>query len=137
MRWTLFASGAEATIIASAGGRILIAALGRHQENGGSVMTACIVAHLSITNPELFTAYREQVAPIVSKFGGRYVVRGGAAEALEGVWGIERLVVIEFPTREQALAFYNGDDYAPIRRLRQAAARGTCALVEGAHMIAQ
>lgn len=95
-------------------------------------MTTYLVAHLSITNPELYTSYREQVVPIVHKYGGRYVVRAGATETLEGDWDVERLVMIEFPNRERALAFYNGDDYAPVRRLRQAASRGAFALVEGA-----
>ena len=94
-------------------------------------MAAYLVAHLDITDPEAFQAYRETVPDVIAAHGGRYLVRGGAVEELEGDWRIPRLVIIEFPSMAATKAFYDSPEYRQILPLRLAAAEGTVALVEG------
>ncbi len=75
--------------------------------------------------------YRRRNTDVVAAHGGRFVVRGGAHETLEGDWDPVRLVVIEFPDAESARRWYHSDDYAPLRELRQAASDTDIVLVEG------
>lgn len=94
-------------------------------------MAAYIVAHLDITDPEPFNQYREQVPALIKQFGGRYVIRGGEAETLEGEWRVPRLVVIEFENAEAVKRFYNSPEYQAILPLRLAGAKGDLAIVQG------
>ena len=69
---------------------------------------------------------------VVNKYGGKFLVRGGKSESLEGGWSPKRLVVLEFPSLDQARTFYRSSDYAPLIKLRQKASRGKLVIVEGA-----
>jgi uncharacterized protein (DUF1330 family) len=64
-------------------------------------------------------------------FGGRFVVRGGQTEVLEGEWRPARLVLLEFPSVERARAWWNSPEYAEARALRQATSIGTLIILEG------
>lgn len=94
-------------------------------------MAAYVIAHLDVTDPEGFQAYRAAVSPLVERFGGRYLVRGGDIEVLEGDWNVPRLVVIAFDSAAQAKAFYHSDAYQEILPLRTKASRGTLVVAEG------
>lgn len=94
-------------------------------------MAAYIVAHLDVTDPDTFERYREAVAPLIDRFGGRYRIRGGYTDVLEGEWDVPRLVVIEFPSREAARLFYDSPEYQQILPLRTSASRGAVAIVDG------
>ena len=94
-------------------------------------MAAYLVAQLKVHNAATFQRYREAVAPLVDRFGGRYRVRGGELEVLEGEWPRPRLVIIEFQSRDAARLFYESPEYREILPLRQASADGTVAIVEG------
>ena len=94
-------------------------------------MTAYVIANLDVTDPEVFSDYGEQVFPVIKKFGGRYLVRGGNVENLEGEPGFKRLAILAFPDKTAAKKFYDSQDYAPLLALRQASAKSTLALVEG------
>lgn len=94
-------------------------------------MPGYLIAAVEVTDPGAYADYRAQVPAVVERFGGRFLVRGGAIEAKEGDLGIERLVILEFPTIEAARAFYHSPDYAPLIRLREASTRSRVALVEG------
>ena len=94
-------------------------------------MAAYVIAHLEITDPEPFGQYREQVPALIEKHGGRYLIRGGEAETLEGDWPVPRLVVIEFESGEAAKRFYNSPEYQAILPLRLAGAKGDLAIVQG------
>ena len=72
-------------------------------------MPAYIVAELTITDPEGFEEYRQGVPATVERYGGRYIVRGGQLEALEGDWQPRRLTILEFPTAEQARAWWSSE----------------------------
>lgn len=94
-------------------------------------MSAYLVAQIEITDPDLFKKYSAQVTDVVARHGGRYLVRGGARETLEGSPPERRTVIIAFDDREAALRWYNSEDYAPLLALRQKASRGDLILVDG------
>lgn len=94
-------------------------------------MPAFLIANIRVKDPAKFAAYRDQVAPMIARFGGRYLIRGGAVTPVEGAPALDRVVVLEFPTMEGLKAFYHSPDYAPLIALRQEAADGDVALVEG------
>ena len=95
-------------------------------------MAAYVIGEIEVTDAALYEDYRKQVAATVQNHGGRFVVRGGRVEALEGGWSPKRLVVLEFPSMEQAQKWYRSSEYAPLITLRQRASRGRLVLVEGA-----
>lgn len=93
-------------------------------------MTAYIVAQVEITDPEAYEAYRQEAAQTIAAHGGSYVVRGGHLQVLEGT-SKPRLVVIRFPSLEQARHWYDSDAYAGPKALRHRAALSDVVLVEG------
>jgi uncharacterized protein (DUF1330 family) len=93
---------------------------------------AYVIVDTAIHDAEAYEPYKAAARPIVEKHGGRYIVRGGAMEALEtDLWAPSRLVVIRFPDLAAARAFIDDPDYAPWRERRRAAARCSLTLVEG------
>ena len=94
-------------------------------------MKVYLIAHIEVTNPELMEKYRELVPKIVAKYQGKYLVRGGDSEILEGDYFKHRIVLLEFPSRQQANTFYNSEDYAPLKMLRIEAGNNSSVLVEG------
>jgi uncharacterized protein (DUF1330 family) len=95
-------------------------------------MPAYLIANVTVIDAERFASYRAEVPAVVDRFGGRYLVRGGTIHPMEGTPGLDRLVILEFPTLDAARRFYDSADYAPLRRLREATTRSHVALVEGA-----
>lgn len=94
-------------------------------------MPAYVINDMEITDPVVFEQYRQLTPATVAQYGGRFIVRGGAIEPLEGDWSPKRLVILEFPSAEQARAWIDSPEYAPARRLRQASSRSSIILVEG------
>ena len=94
-------------------------------------MVGYAIAQLNVTDPETNARYRSLVQAIIEQFGGRFLVRGGKVDELEGSLSQPRLVVIEFPSAEQAHAFYNSPAYQEILPLRLKSATGTFVIVEG------
>ena len=94
-------------------------------------MKAYLVAHIEVHDPDGFAEYRDQVSPLVARFGGRYLIRGGTAHPVEGEWRIPRLVVIEFDNLDAARTFYHSPEYQEILPLRLKSSHGTAAFVEG------
>ena len=94
-------------------------------------MAGYVVAVDEDTDPEGMARYRELVPAIIEQFGGRFVVRGGKAEALEGDWEPSRLIIIEFPSVEQAKAWWSSAEYAEAKALRQRSAETSLTVVEG------
>ena len=78
-----------------------------------------------------FDDYRKRVPAVVAQYDGKYVVRGGKIEMLEGGWSPKRLVIIEFPSIERALEWYRSPEYAPLKALRQRGARANIIVAEG------
>ncbi len=94
-------------------------------------MAAYLIANLQVHDPARFGEYRDKVAPMIAAFGGKYCVRGGAVTEVEGSPGLARVVILEFPDMAKLRAFYDSAEYAPLIALRQSAATGDVAFVEG------
>jgi len=95
-------------------------------------MSAYLIADVEVHDQSVYAEYRRQVLPLIQKHGGRFVVRGGAHEVLEGAWHPQRLVIIEFPDMAALKAWYDSSEYAKLIELRQGASRGSLVAVEGA-----
>jgi len=94
-------------------------------------MAAYIIAEIEITDPDTYDRYRAQTPGVIERYGGRFIVRGGPAQMLEGDRPPGRLVVIEFPDTAAARRFYDSPEYQAIIGLRQQASKGRLILVEG------
>lgn len=94
-------------------------------------MPAYVILDIEVTDPVTYARYKELVPPTVAAYGGRYLVRGGQVEMLEGSWLPPRLVIIEFPSLASGRAWWTSAEYQPARALREAAARTEMLLVEG------
>ena len=94
-------------------------------------MSAYVIAEIEVTDPGKFEEYRKLVPPTIEAFGGRYVVRGGAVDSLEGGWRPKRMVVIEFDDAKRAKAWHDSELYAPARALREASTNTRMIVVDG------
>ena len=94
-------------------------------------MKAYMMGQIDVTDVEVFKRYSEQVHSTVQQYGGRYLVRGGEVEKLEGEFSGRRLVVIEFESAEAAKRWYTSAEYVPLIKLRQSASDGDLLLVDG------
>lgn len=95
-------------------------------------MTAYVVVNITeVKDQDLYARYRGEVSDGIAEAGGRYLIRGGQVEVLEGDWRPGRFVVVAFETGDAARAWWGGDAYAALRAMRQAATRSEMILVEG------
>lgn len=94
-------------------------------------MPAYLIVANEITDPSTYDEYRRQAVPLLSRYGGRVLVRGGPISHLEGDWKPRRLVIIEFPSMDALQAWYHSPEYAPMRALRQAASTGSVVVADG------
>ena len=94
-------------------------------------MKGYVIGEIEVTDQKPYDEYRGQVLATIEKYGGRFLVRGGRAEAVEGA-APKRMVVLEFPSLEQAQKWYRSPEYAPLIKLRQKASKGKLIIVEGA-----
>jgi len=95
-------------------------------------MTAYVIVDIKVLDPAGYEEYKKLAPAAVKLFGGKYLARGGLNETLEGDWRANRLVILEFPTVEQAKAWLNSPEYAPARALRRKYAKTNMVVVEGA-----
>jgi uncharacterized protein (DUF1330 family) len=94
-------------------------------------MAAYVIAQVEVTDASAFERYRREVPATLIPFGGRFIVRGGATETLEGDWQPQRLVILEFPNRAAATAWWGSQAYAAPKALRQQSALTQLLVVEG------
>lgn len=94
-------------------------------------MRGYIIVDVKITDPVRYENYRKLTPPSLEAFEGKFIVRGGTAETLEGDWLPGRIVVVEFPSLEKAKAWWSSDGYAPAKAIRQAASITRMIMVEG------
>ena len=94
-------------------------------------MPAYVVLEVEVQDSQTYDRYKELAPPAIAAYGGRYLVRGGRTETLEGSWKPSRLVVLEFPTVEKARAWWNSREYAAAKQLRQSCAHTEMVLVQG------
>ncbi len=94
-------------------------------------MTAYVIYQGEIIDPERYDEYKTKAAASIVAAGGRYLVRGGSVEVLEGEPPAGRTVVLEFPTMKAAIDWYRGDEYTEVRKIREGAARARMYVVDG------
>ena len=94
-------------------------------------MPAYFIVDLDVHDPAGMREYLEQVPGTLSKYGGRYIVRGGQFEVVEGDWQPSRVVMLEFPDMHQAKLWYDCEEYRGMKAARQKAARTNVVLVQG------
>jgi uncharacterized protein (DUF1330 family) len=94
-------------------------------------MTAYVIVDIEVIDPEGYKEYVKLASEAVKFYDGKYIVRGGPNETLEGSWQAKRLVILEFPSVEKAKSWLNSPEYAPARALRHQYARSNMVVVEG------
>ena len=94
-------------------------------------MAVYLIANVDVTDAAAYERYRAQVPATVEKYGGRFLVRGGRVEPLEGDYDPKRVVLLEFPSEERAKAWWNSPEYAPLMALRRRASGGNLYFVTG------
>jgi len=95
-------------------------------------MSAYIIVDVNITDPVRYNDYKKLTPASLVPYDGKFIVRGGTAETLEGDWLPGRIVVLEFPSMERAKSWWSSDGYAPAKALRQATSITRMIMVEGA-----
>jgi uncharacterized protein (DUF1330 family) len=94
-------------------------------------MSAYVVVEVEVLDAERYETYKRMVPSSLAAYGGRFIVRGGTAETLEGTWLPKRLVILEFPSVAKAKAWWGSSEYAEAKALRQATARAQMIVIEG------
>ena len=90
-----------------------------------------VIAQITVTDPETYPKYVKLVQPILEKFGGEFLVRGGRSESYEGTPSGERNVIIRFPSYDDAMAWYHSDECAEAKAIRMSASTSVQTIVEG------
>lgn len=94
-------------------------------------MPTLVIVDIHVTDPDTYEKYKSLASASIARHGGRYVVRGGDTATLEGQWKPGRLVVLEFPSRERAEAWWRSPEYSEARQVRLASASAEMVLVDG------
>jgi uncharacterized protein (DUF1330 family) len=95
-------------------------------------MPAYVLADVrEVRDRDALIEYRRRNTDAVANHGGRFLIRGGETELLEGDWPTQRIVLIEFPDADAARAWWESDEYAPLKAMRREASNTNIVLVEG------
>ena len=95
-------------------------------------MAAYVIVEIEVIDPVGYEEYKKQAAETVHKCGGKYIVRGGKTEVLEGNWNPKRIVILEFESMQRAKEWLNCEEYREPRKMRHRTAKTKMILVEGA-----
>jgi uncharacterized protein (DUF1330 family) len=94
-------------------------------------VSAYVIVEIDVQDPVGYEDYKKHAAATIAGRGGKYLVRGGKTEVLEGDWEPKRIVILEFPSMEKAKAWLNSEEYREPRKMRQRTAKTNMILVEG------
>ncbi|MGB6604753.1 MAG: DUF1330 domain-containing protein [Steroidobacteraceae bacterium] len=94
-------------------------------------MSAYLLAQIQVRDWDTYKQYTARTPGIIAKHGGRFLVRGGETEVLEGEGAGHRIVVLEFPSMAAARAFYHSPEYQEVKRIRTAASAAQFLIVQG------
>ncbi len=100
-------------------------------DNKEHEMSAYLIARLDVGDPALLTDYLRATPPVMAKYHGKFIARGGTTVTLEGPQETRRIVILEFPALEDAQAFYRSPEYAEARKLREGIAVAEFIAVDG------
>jgi len=95
-------------------------------------MPAYVILDIDVTDPDGFDGYRQRSGAIAEQYGGRYLVRGGDPQTVEGDWAPSRIVVLEFQSSEAARTWHESPEYQEILPIREGAADSRAIIVSGA-----
>ncbi|MBC8033935.1 MAG: DUF1330 domain-containing protein [Chitinophagaceae bacterium] len=98
-------------------------------------MPAYIIVEVTVHDSAAYEAYKRLTPASIAAFEGKFIVRGGPATTLEGSWQPERIVVLQFPSRDLAHQWWESSEYAPAKAIRQASATTKMILIEGPEML--
>lgn len=98
---------------------------------GARAPKAYVVAEIEVKDLEAYRLYAAAAFPVIQKYGGKFLTRGGTSVPIEGQPPAERVMIIEFPSLEQAKAFEYSKDYTDIAPLRRASADSRLFIIEG------
>lgn len=94
-------------------------------------MAAYVIVDVKINDPAAYEDYKKLTPAAVAAYNGRFVVRGGTTETLEGDWHPQRIVVLEFPDLATARQWWDSPEYAPAKKIRQQSAETRMIVTEG------
>lgn len=95
-------------------------------------MAAYLIVDTLLTDPDLYEQYKLKAKPLVENYGGEYLARGGQLTLKEtDLWTPTRMVIIRFPSAEQANKFYGSDEYQDVLQISKQSAKRTVVVVEG------
>jgi len=94
-------------------------------------MAAYVIADIEVIDSAGFAEYQQKVPATIAAYGGRYLVRGGAAEVIEGAWSPKRCVVLEFPSMAQLKTWYASPEYRPLIAIRERTSKSNLVVTEG------
>ena len=94
-------------------------------------MAAYLIYDAVVTDPQKYEHYKSLAPAAIAAYGGKYVVRGGKHESVEGDWKPNRMVMLEFPTYAKAQEFWNSPEYTSARKSREGAAVAKAVIVQG------
>lgn len=94
-------------------------------------MSALILVDIEVLDPVLYEDYKRLASASIAAHGGRYLVRGGKSEVLDGDWSPRRLVILEFDSFEKAKAWRESPEYGEAKQVRERCARSNMVVVEG------
>jgi uncharacterized protein (DUF1330 family) len=94
-------------------------------------MAGYVIVEIEVTDPVGYEEYKKLAGATVAKYGGKYIVRGGASETLEGNWQPKRIVILEFESVQRAKEWLNCAEYHEPRKMRHRTAKTNMVVVEG------
>jgi uncharacterized protein (DUF1330 family) len=94
-------------------------------------MPAYILVEITIEDQAVYEEYKTRTPSSIAAYDGKFIVRGGITETLEGDWTPGRIVILEFPTVARAKEWWDSELYAPAKALRQRSASTRMVVVEG------
>ena len=94
-------------------------------------MAAYVIVRVEVTDRQRYKKYIEATPATITKFGGRFIARGGETLSLEGPQETRRVVILEFPSLERAKQWYYSDDYQAAKKIRAGAAEGEMLVIDG------
>lgn len=94
-------------------------------------MPAYVIVEVSINDPKEYEEYKKLTPAAIAAYDGKFIIRGGQTESLEGDWQPERIVVLEFPSVERAKEWWNSEIYSKAKIIRQRSAKTKMIVVEG------
>ncbi|AMV33915.1 hypothetical protein VN12_17430 [Pirellula sp. SH-Sr6A] len=100
-------------------------------KRGGEALAAYILVRVELTDPEQYKKYTQETPAVIAQYGGKFIVRGGPIENMEGPEETARIVILEFPTMDDAKRFYHSEEYQRVRLLREGAAQVQLFAIDG------